>query len=358
MIKGNIGEWSEFYALIKIIADGKVILGDENHQPIANLVFTIIDILKEESYGTLEFILGNNISIQINDIEYARIPIKKFKEASIILLEALKNKTETTFSIPELESFINTIQIKSLKSKPDQKNDIKVRIHDTISASNPLLGFNVKSMLGSPSTLLNAGKTTNFVYRIANVEFDDIQVNSINSISTRSKVRDRLASIHKLQGKLIFEKTDNRIFGNNLTLIDSAMPNILAEILLKFYHNNISSLRSIVELLEHENPLNFDKSDNHPFYGYKIKNFLVDTALGMMPSKVWEGKLESTGGYLVVKETGDIVCYNIYFRNQFEDYLLNNTKLETPSTSKHDFARIYSEGRNLKFKLNLQIRFK
>jgi hypothetical protein len=358
MIKGNIGEWSELYAVIKIIADGKVTLGDEDHQPITNLVFTIIDILKEESFGTLIFGIGSNISVLIDDMEQTNIPIEKFKEASIILLNALKSKTDTSFSIPDLETFIKEIKVETLKSNSDQKNDIKIRIHDTISGSNPLLGFNVKSMLGSPSTLLNAGKTTNFIYHIANVKLNHYEANRINLIDTKSKVVDRLHEIQKLNGDLIFEKTENNIFGNNLTLIDSAMPKILAEMLLMFYIKKISGLKNIVEFLEQENPLNFDKSANHPFYGYKIKKFLVDTALGMMPSKVWEGKLESTGGYLVVKETGDIVCYNVYFRNEFENYLLKNTRLETASTTRHDFAKIYFEDGKWKFKLNLQVRFK
>jgi hypothetical protein len=105
------------------------------------------------------------------------------------------------------------------------------------------------------------------------------------------------------------------------------------------------------------NPLKFNIESNHPFYSYKIKRFLTDIALGMMPSKVWTGELDATGGYLIVKEDGEILCYHIYNRNEFEDYLVVNTKLETASSSRHDFGTIYSESDELFFKLNLQIRF-
>lgn len=77
----------------------------------------------------------------------------------------------------------------------------------------------------------------------------------------------------------------------------------------------------------------------------------------MMPSKVWTGELDATGGYLIVKEDGEILCYHIYNRNEFEDYLVINTKLETASSTRHDFGTIYSESGELFFKLNLQIRF-
>ena len=77
----------------------------------------------------------------------------------------------------------------------------------------------------------------------------------------------------------------------------------------------------------------------------------------MMPSKVWTGKYDATGGYLIVKENGDVLCYHIYNRNEFEDYLVNNTKLDTASSSRHEFGQIYEENGELYFKLNLQIRF-
>ena len=76
-----------------------------------------------------------------------------------------------------------------------------------------------------------------------------------------------------------------------------------------------------------------------------------------MPSVIWTGQLDATGGYLVVKEDGEIICYHIYNRNEFENYLLNNTKLETASSTRHDFGKIYRENGNLYFRLNLQIRF-
>jgi type II restriction enzyme len=88
-----------------------------------------------------------------------------------------------------------------------------------------------------------------------------------------------------------------------------------------------------------------------------MKRFLSDIALGMMPSKVWTGKLDATGGYLIVKGNGDILCYHIYNRNEFEEYLLKNTKLDTASSGRHDFGYIYKENEQLYFKLNLQIRF-
>lgn len=78
----------------------------------------------------------------------------------------------------------------------------------------------------------------------------------------------------------------------------------------------------------------------------------------MTPSKVWNGTYDATGGYIIVKSDGDIVCYHIYNFNEFQDYLLNNTKFESLSSRRHQYGVIEKKLDGLYFKLNLQIRFK
>ena len=77
------------------------------------------------------------------------------------------------------------------------------------------------------------------------------------------------------------------------------------------YKERGAALSKTIELINsvsETNPLNFNLENNHPFYTYKFKRFITDIALGMMPSKVWTGQLDATGGYLVVKEDGEVLC--------------------------------------------------
>ena len=137
------------------------------------------------------------------------------------------------------------------------------------------------------------------------------------------------------------------------------LPNILAEIVLNYYSTDQKYLKEITDNISKNNPQNYDLSSQHKFYEHKIKCFLTDIALGMMPATVWTGQYEANGGYLVVKEDGDVLCYHFYNRNIFENYLYNNTHLETPSSTRHKFGTIEKQKDNsLIFKLNLQIRFK
>lgn len=357
MITGNKGEWSEVYALFKLLGDKELFLGDKDVEKLEELVYPIIKVLRTENNDNFEYSIQDEIILVSGNEEILKVPISEFKNKALFLLNAIKTNRERTFSIPEIEEFMQTINCISLKASSSTKTDITIVVHDQRTNQQPTLGFSIKSQLGSPSTLLNAGKTTNFIYRITDSNFTDDEIDTINSISTRSKIMDRINEVHRKGGRFEFVKTERKIFSNNLVLIDSLLPDILSQIVFDFYSSEFSHLNALVNSTAEKNPLNFDTEDEHKFYEYKIKRFLKDVALGMMPSKVWTGKYDATGGYLIVKENGDVLCYHIYNRNEFEDYLLNNTKLDTASSSRHGFGEIYKDNEQLYFKLNLQIRF-
>lgn len=357
MITGNKGEWSEIYTLFKLLGDKILQPGDENIDKIKNVFYPIIRILRTGINGDYEYSIHDDIILISGNEEVLRIPIQEFKKKAILLLNFIKQNKETTFSIPEIEQFMLSINCISLKANANTKTDITIVVHDQRTNQQPVLGFSIKSQLGNPSTLLNAGKTTNFIYKINNLNVDQGGIEEINLINTKSKIKDRIESIIKKGGSFQFIETEQKIFANNLVLIDSLLPEILAEIVFNFYTSNSSRVVDLVCNIEKGNPLKFDVSNKHKFYTYKTKRLLTDIALGMMPSKVWAGEYDATGGFLIVKEDGEVLCYHIYNRNEFENYLINNTKLETASSTRHDFGYVYEESGNFYFKLNLQIRF-
>jgi hypothetical protein len=357
MLTGNKGDWSEIYALFKLLGDKQLSLGNKDIEKLEGLVYPIIKILRSENNGNFEFSIQDELILVSGDEEVLKIPISNFKDKAVFLLNAIKENTQRTFSVPEIEEFMYSINCISLKASSSVKTDIKIVIHDQRTNQQPTLGFSIKSQLGSPSTLLNAGKTTNFIYKINGLQLTQNEIEQINSIASKSKIMDRIAQIQNKGGKLEFMKTERQIFYNNLVLIDSLLPEILSQIVFDFYTSEYSHLNDLVDKTRETNPLSFDIQNDHKFYEYKMKRFLTDVALGMMPSIVWTGQYDATGGYLIVKENGDVLCYHIYNRNEFEDYLLNNTKLDTASSTRHGFGSIYEEDDELFFNLNLQIRF-
>jgi len=126
-----------------------------------------------------------------------------------------------------------------------------------------------------------------------------------------------------------------------------------------FFLNGEADLEKQVENLTVSNPLGYDMSGTNIYYRHKVKKFLAEIATGMVPSTHWSGKRDATGGYFIVKETGEIVCYHLYNSDDFEDYLLKSTCMEKAATSRHGYgaAEKMSDGKYT-IKLNLQIRFK
>jgi hypothetical protein len=356
MITGNKGEWSEIYALFKILGDKKLVAGNADLEKIEELFYPIIKIIRNESSGKYEYVINGDLVIVSGGHEQLRIPIKSFTEQAAKLISKIK-ESSGSFSMPETEEFMNSVNCWALKANSTTKSDITIVIHDQQIHQSIELGFSIKSKLGGESSLLNAGKTTNFIYQITNTTISGNDIKKINSIETKNKIKDRLSSIKLHGGEIQFSSLEQDIFKNNLILIDSFLPNILGEVIKEFFSSKLSSVYELSKVISDKNPLNYDTTYSHSFYEYKIKRFLTDCALGMMPSKVWTGTYDATGGYLIVKEDGDVLCYHIYNRNQFEDYLFYNTKLETASSKRHDFGTIYIADKKQYFKLNLQIRF-
>ena len=247
------------------------------------------------------------------------------------------------------------MKITTLKAKSSDKSDICIKIHDINTGYNAKQGFSIKSRLGASSTLINAGRTTNFIYQIVG----DITSEIINDFNNLNKFHDKFDLLNNIKCELKYVGMENQVFKNNLILIDSDLPQMLANVLKQYYCNGISVLSQAVNEVEKENPLKYDLNCGQPFYTYKIKHLLTSAALGMMPATAWDGRFDANGGYLVVKRDGEILCYHFYDRNRFEDYLFTNAYLERSSTSRHEYASVIKEkDGSLSFKLNLQIRLK
>lgn len=358
MITGNKGEWSEIYVFLKLLADGRLNAADANLNAIPNVYYPIIKILRQENQTRREYQLNGNIKIidGSNGVEILNLPIEQFVIRSQQLFDELRQAEGRSFGFEDIEDFLRSIEISSLTALKTDKADIKVVVHDLNTGLQPQLGFSIKSMLGGNSTLFNPGNTTNFIYEI--LGNGELNIDEINAIENTPKIANRISALRERGFQLSFKGIQSATLQLNLQLIDSDLPQILAELLLlKYSTPGLALLAPTLAQLTINNPLNFDLSQGHPFYEYKIKNFLTDSALGMTPATMWSGQYDATGGIIIVKENGELVCYHIYNRNEFQNYLLNNTRLEQASTSRYNFGDLYRENGRIFIKLNLQVRF-
>ena len=355
-LKGNKGEWSEIYTLFRLLGEGKVHAGDANLNKLATF-YPIIKIIREDTkhfeYSTCSE--KQLIIIDEEGNEYARIPMKTFLEESETLLHAITSSKETTFEVSDAEKFMGQIGCSKIKAPSKDKSDIHIVIHDLRTSMNHELGFSIKSQLGSPSTLLNAGESTNITYYLSDSSISNEEINEINAIEDHLP---RMKAIIEKGYQLHYYDVEHQTFKNNLLFLDTCMPEFIAECLLcDILPASSHAIKDAVEIVAQKNPLKFP-GDAASFYKHKMKVLLIDAALGMTPAKEWKGQYDANGGYLVVKTNGDIVCYHFYNRNDVEDYLFNNTRFERASRSRYKFGSLYrGEDGRVYIKLNLQIRF-
>lgn len=357
-LSGNKGEWSEIYTLFRLLGEGKVHAGDANMNKL-DLYYPILNIIREESkrYEYKPDVNQQIVVVDEDGAEYARISMGRFMQESSTLLQEIKSAKKSSFEIPASEDFMKTIGCMKLKAPSKDKSDIHIVIHDLRTNMTPLLGFSIKSQLGSASTLLNPGFPTNILYQVYGAKLTEFQISAINAIDSHLS---RISAIYDAGCTLQYSDIEHETFKNNLRFIDSNMPQFIADcLLIDSMQNSVSNIKDAVERVAQQNPLAFTGKNVAAFYEHKMKVLLLDAALGMTPAKEWNGKYDANGGYLVVRRDGEIVCYHFYNMNDVEDYLYCNTRFDHASRTRYKYGSLFrGKDGNVYIRLNLQIRFK
>jgi HpaII restriction endonuclease len=358
-ITGNKGEWSELYALLKLLADGQLQPGNADLQASSEAPLKVLSLSRSDNVGVVQYKLADKkITVQSGDAA-STLQAADCARWAVQLLAAIQaDSTERgAKSIPEASTWMAALATQSLKAKSTEKADIEIVLHDVHTGAAPQLGFSVKSYLGGAPTLLNASAHTNFVYAIPNCSA------SVQSTFNQAFESDGFTAAFTtlpidVQPDAMGARVDSSVFGQNFALLDYQLQSIIGHLMLLSYQGKDGAkLSDLCLVLERLNPLKVTSEQLDFFYKYKIKRFLVCVALGLTPAKLWTGQYHANGGYVIVKRTGDLVSYHVYAINQFEDYLFFNTQFEKPSTTRHGYGQIFQIDANFFLKLNLQIRF-
>lgn len=357
----NRGEWSELYAFCYILNDSKLHAADIDLNRLEGIFFPVIKIIREETDGEkIDYCTGETIKIYHNGTLLRELPKAEFDIITHTLYEKIKTKngnptsSSGAFKIPSVEPFFDSVYVNKIKADSNNKRDITLQMHDVYTGINQECGFSIKSFIGADPSLLNSSDATNIVYKIANCT--DKIMDQTNSITSRNKIIDRVKFLQDQGCEFIIpEYLESAQFDTNLRYIDSSMPKFVAYALLYSYSIRGRHSNDVIAYMKEKNPLNYRDAD---MYSYKFKKLLAAFALGMTPTdENWKGIEDANGGYITVKRDGEIVCYYLYQREDFENYLFNKTHFDTPSTSRRDAFCVYKEDDKYMMKLNLDIRF-
>ncbi len=126
MQKGNKGEWSELYAFIKLLKDGRVYAADENVEKLENIYFPIIKLIREETANdSTDYFTGKQIKIFQNGDLIETINATDLVDSIDTLYEKIfngsKNNSSGAFSIEEAEDIMNHLHITKIKAPSTDK---------------------------------------------------------------------------------------------------------------------------------------------------------------------------------------------------------------------------------------------
>ncbi|AFL69082.1 HpaII family restriction endonuclease [Sulfurospirillum barnesii] len=346
----NKGEWSELYTFLYLLENSNLVIVDENLQVINNKLFKILEIILADKKYEIQ---PNQIIKLCNNREGKNYTISDLsKQSKILLSKIVAHKSANgSFEIDEISSFINDFfDGKKPKGASNVKGDLEANVADNRLNVCVNLKYNIKSSLGASATLLNASNHTNFIYELTNINDNIMDAN--NAIHTHNKLLDRCIFLNQNNVTINFVKVESTTLDYNLKLVDSNLGIFLAEMLYLSYLKNEKNIKKLINFIS-------KNQDEYSFYEKKVGDFANAVTFGMRASEKWNGTNEVNGGIILVTKTGDVYLLDlIYFKNCVDKYLIDNIKLDSPSSSHYGMFDIYKENGRYFFKLNLQIRFK
>lgn len=370
--KLNKGEWAEFYVMLKLLGEGKLYTADKLLRKNYKSYLDILKIIRQECENqVLEYIIDEEkstvtIKPQESNTVFAIIPTSDFNENAKTLFDGIKNeKGSSVFAPNSVCDFAKVIYVskpkapavKALKKQFGGKNDIFIEVRDGQTAIVSIMGFSIKSKFGQNPTLFNAGSSSQYLYKLTGCN-DDLmaEFNAISENGGRGwgKCQEYLLN-HAIT--MSFDRTQSPIYANNLFLIRESMAKIMAwcvkDRLISGSDNH--NVKETVERMASENPLNVPNPNI--YYEKALKDFLIAGFTGMTAGNVWDGKEQVNGGYIVVMDDGDILCYHSNDRESFRDYLYRNTYFEYVSADKYVWSRILKIDGEYYLPLNVSVRF-
>ncbi len=336
----NKGEWSEAYTFLRLLTNPIISAADDFLEMKPGKYYVVKGLTLSTESQTL-VVRPMEARYSFNESAKGVTNVEISEALPIILGEIAEG--ERAFSSPTTQRLFERMGLSKFKAASSQKVDIELELPSLGGGQDAKLGFSIKSMLGSPSTLFNASSTTNIRFSF---EPEGLEPSSLVGLKYH-ELRP-----HLVEKAIEFRGYELETFKDNLEFFGIDFPEKLASVVLSAYLG--SGTRTLTEAItiwaaDNGGQLAADK------FSFQMKNFLRATALGMRPGSPWTGDLEGYGGYIIVKPNGDLTCLHLENDDDFRNYLLSHTKLDFPKSSL--FSPSFVDSDSLNFSVNFQIRF-
>lgn len=366
-LTGNKQEWSKIYALFRIMEKRGMMQGNRTLEAKDNSFLSLRRIIRIVPNGKITLTPGSNewkiVRITTDEegmnpvTEENYIPNSRLEECAEQLYSLLKGKAES-FECEQAETLLEEFGIYDFYAASEEGDDFQAVFYDSQNDYEIFHKIRVRSLIDN-LYLVAANRASNFKYDITQVKFSNPETNKINGIGDNETGSIlRLDEIFRLGGRLKYTSTEGKFFLNALQLIDMQLPKLLSEMVRLFYTTDKLTVK---ELTEELNAINLFKVKEEVItksriYEYKIRQFLYAAACGLKPTKTWRGNGNNHLQLFITKK-GELLGYDPNQKEEFEKFLLANTRLSLPNEDKNKFGVIEKENGQWLIKLNLEIRF-
>lgn len=367
-IAANAGEWSEFYAIIKLLCDEQIYVIDSQSSISGAELKRIVELKKDDTI----FQLSENGSISI-DVNGSPILISKsdihLRESVKKVFACIKDKSKKqecneghpsgkkgAFVLPVAERLAEQLSVSARKQNSSSKGDIVLKFSTTDTGSlSKAHDASIKSWLGSNPTLFNASKhSTKLIFSVEPLDdssqlnlADLLPISNTDDRNPRNAVTVSVSSNTKY--KLVFCRYASDMLYENLLEFD--LDKFLVDVVIAHFSKTSSGATNATTLERMLKP-------KYPSFSHKWKTLLEICALGMTASSKYIQSSNISDNMIIVDSKGELCCF--FGRNRLQDLLNEKSFIDTPSTgsNKHDYGFFYEDSGNIFIDLNFQIRLR
>lgn len=367
-IAANAGEWSEFYALIKLLCDEQIEIVDSQSNISGAELKRIVELKKDEITFQLtqnDFITinvnGSSIVISKSDIQL-RDSVKK-------VFACIKNKSSTqecnegtasskkgAFVLPLAEKVAEQLRVSARKQNSSKKGDIVLKFSATDTGSlSKSHDASIKSWLGSNPTLFNASKhSTKLIFSVVPLDSShQINIADLLHISNKNIRKPRDAVTKSFSNDTTYKLEFNRYASQNLyeNLLEFDLNNFVVDVVVAHFSKTVAGASNATTLEQILKP-------KYPSFIHKWKTLLEICALGMTAASRYTPVSNISDNMIIIDRQGELCC--LFGRNRLQDLLNEKAFIDSPDTGpkKHDYGFFYEDSGKIYIDLNFQIRLR
>lgn len=329
----NRRDWAEAYVFLYLLSDGRIYGANADLTINDRMFCDIVDVIKG-GYDNLKIFSclgeGGKAVIKI-------VTAPEMTDWALFLYNSIKSlSSNRSISIPEVQNYLEKVGLKTPKANLSQnakekygtKTDIIITSRSVVDSTVHTEGFSIKSHIGSSSSLFNCSSTSGFVYKINGCSNE-----LMHKINAKDSLLDMMSSIVDDDDlSLEWLGCRNEVFEENLTYLDSTMPEILSFATLVnvgFYKSmKGNNVKDVCEQVSNLNPLGKKHPDT--YYPFKFKQFLFASFAGLTASTLWDGYKNLAGGYIDVNKGGEVLYFRALSGDIFSNYLFEHTYFDRP----------------------------